>query len=201
MDNRWNKEVFYSKNFCLSPTGTEMRRGDLNTLYMIDNLAFISEHVNDSMSYFHMGSEARLMVPNLPTELFELYAILKLFGCYVSAVEPHRCRMCVIVPLTGAFLGASPDVPGGLRTAAACAILRDMYVRLLARISINNNGETIITYCFTVHGRAKIHCKEQGFSIHDPGIGAGRESSDEALNLKVSTKHGNFYDGVMVRTI
>jgi hypothetical protein len=31
-ENMWNKEVFYSKNFCLSPMRTEMLRGELNTL-------------------------------------------------------------------------------------------------------------------------------------------------------------------------
>jgi hypothetical protein len=32
MENIWNKEAFYSKKFGLSPTGTEMLRGELNTL-------------------------------------------------------------------------------------------------------------------------------------------------------------------------
>jgi hypothetical protein len=32
MENMWNKEVSYFKNFCLSPTGNEMLRGESNTL-------------------------------------------------------------------------------------------------------------------------------------------------------------------------
>jgi hypothetical protein len=32
MENMWNKEVFYAKNFYFSPTGTEMLRGDANTM-------------------------------------------------------------------------------------------------------------------------------------------------------------------------
>jgi hypothetical protein len=33
MENMWNIKVFYSKNFCLSPTGNDMLTGELNALY------------------------------------------------------------------------------------------------------------------------------------------------------------------------
>jgi hypothetical protein len=36
MNDMWNKEVLYSQNFCLSPTRTEMLRGELSTLYISD---------------------------------------------------------------------------------------------------------------------------------------------------------------------
>jgi hypothetical protein len=32
IENMWNKEIFYSNKFCFSSTGTEMLRGELNTL-------------------------------------------------------------------------------------------------------------------------------------------------------------------------
>jgi hypothetical protein len=39
----WNREIFYSKHFCLSPTGSEMLRGQLRTLYM--QILAIGDHI------------------------------------------------------------------------------------------------------------------------------------------------------------
>jgi hypothetical protein len=47
--------------------------------YMIDTLAFILEHVNETAGHLHMVSETEQITCPLPTELFEFYTILMLF--------------------------------------------------------------------------------------------------------------------------
>jgi hypothetical protein len=117
---------------------------------MIDALAFILEHVDKITSYLHMVSEAEQIACPLPTELFESSAILVPFGYLVSAVECHCCSLCVIIPLIRDLLTALRDVAGILQTTSAYPILRNMYVRLLARASINNRTEASAAYYFTL---------------------------------------------------
>jgi hypothetical protein len=58
-ENMQNKEVFYSKNYRLSPTGTEMLRGELNAIqqfihvsgYLPSTCTFIAV-VSDTQTYW-----------------------------------------------------------------------------------------------------------------------------------------------------
>jgi hypothetical protein len=43
-----------------------------------------------------------------------------------------------------------------------------MYVRLLARVSINNRTEASAAYCFTLQGCGEIRKREFGFSAQNP---------------------------------
>jgi hypothetical protein len=100
--------------------------------------------------YFQMVSGAEPLIPHLPTESFELHVTQMSFACFVSAVERHCSLLCVIVSLGQDLLGALRDVPRILKTVAPRIILPDIYVRLLARISINNHDEIVGAYSFAV---------------------------------------------------
>jgi hypothetical protein len=168
---------------------------------MIDTLAFILEHVDEIVGYLHMVSETEQIACALPTELFEFYLILMLFGCLVSSVERHCCSLYVIVPLIWDLLAALRDVAGIPRTTSAGAILRYMYVRLLARASINNRTEASAAYCFTLQGCAEIRKRESVFSTQNPDFALESEFSGEDANLKVFLKHQCSYDDVIVRLV
>jgi hypothetical protein len=120
---------------------------------MIDTFAFIFEHVDEIVGYLHMVSETEQIACPLPTELSEFYAILMTFGCLVSAVERHYCSFYVIVPLIRDLLTELRDVAGILQTTSAHAILRDRYVRLLTRASLNKRTEASAAYYFRLQGR------------------------------------------------
>jgi hypothetical protein len=129
-------------------------------------------HVDDIAGHLHLVSEAEQIACPLPTELFEFYAILMPFGCLVSAVERNCCSLRVIVPLIRDLLTA-----GLLRTTSAHAILRDMYIRLLAPASINNRTEVSAAYCFALQGRADIRKIEFGCSTQNPDFALESEVS------------------------
>jgi hypothetical protein len=167
--------------------------------YMIDTLAYILDHVDEIASYLHIVSETEQIARHLPTELFELYAMLMTFGCLMSAVERHCCSLPVIVPLIRDLLTTSRDVAGILRTTFAHAILRDMDVRLPARASINNRTEASAAYCFTLQGRAEIWKRESGFSTQNPDFALENEFSGEVVNLNVYMKHQCSYNDAIVR--
>jgi hypothetical protein len=121
--------------------------------------------------------------------MFEFYAILVQFGCLVSAVERHCCSFCVIVSLIRDLLTALRNVAGILWTTSTHAILRNMYVRLLARASINNRTEESAAYCFTLEGRAQIRKRQSGFSTQNPDFALESELSGEVVSLKVYMKY------------
>jgi hypothetical protein len=76
-----------------------------------------------------------------------------------------------------------------------------MYVRLLARASINNRTEASLVYCFTLQGRAEIRKRESGFGTHNPDFALENEFSGEVVNLTVYMKHRCSYDHVIVRLV
>jgi hypothetical protein len=102
----------------------------------------------------------------------------------VSAVERRCCSLCVIVPLIRDLLTLLRDVAGILRTTSVHAILCDMYVRLLGRVSINNRTEASAAYCFKIQGRAEIRKRESGFSAQNPDFTLESEFSDEIVTLR-----------------
>jgi hypothetical protein len=165
---------------------------------MIDTLAFILEHVDEIAGYLHMVFEGEQIACPVPTALFEFYAILMPFGYFVSVVVGHCCSLCVIVPLIRDLLTALRDAAGIPRTTSIHAILRDMYVHLLARASINNRTEVSAAYCFTLQGRAEIRKRESGFSAQNPDFVFESEFSGEVVNLKAYLKHRRSYDDIIV---
>jgi hypothetical protein len=169
--------------------------------YMIDTLAFILEHVDEIAGYLHMVSETEQIAYRIPTELFETYAMLMPFRCFVSAVGRHCCSLCVIVSLIRDLLTALRDVAGILRTTSAHGILADRYVRLLVRASINNRTEASAAYRFTLQGRAEIRKRESGFSTQNPDFALESEFLGEVVNLKVDMKHRCSYGDVVVQLI
>jgi hypothetical protein len=164
-------------------------------------LAFILEHVDEIAGHLSMVSETEQIACPLPTELFEFCAILMQFGCLVSFVEHHYCSLCVIAPLIRDLLTASRDVAGILRTTSAQAILRDTYVLLLARTSINNRTEASASYCFTLQGCAETRKRESGCRTQNPDFALESECSGEVVNLKVYMKHRCSYEDVIVRLV
>jgi hypothetical protein len=166
--------------------------------YMIDTLAFILEYVDEIIGYLHMVSETEQIACSLPMELFGFYAILMPFVCLASPVERHCCSLCVIVPLIRDLLTALRDIAGIFRTTSAHAILRDMYVRLIACASINNRTEASAAYCFTLQWRAEIRKRESGFSTQNPDFALESEFSGEVVNFQVYMKHRCSYDDVIV---
>jgi hypothetical protein len=76
-----------------------------------------------------------------------------------------------------------------------------MYVRLLARDSINNWTEVSAAYCFTLQGRAEIRKKESDFSSENPDFALESEFSGEVVSVKVYMKHQCSYDDVIVRLV
>jgi hypothetical protein len=168
---------------------------------MIDTLVFILEHVDEIVGYLHLVSETDQIACPLPTKLFEFYAILMPFGCLVNVVERRCCSLWVIVPRIRDLLTALRDVAGILRTTSAYAILGDVYVRLLARASINNRAEVSAVYCFTLHGRAEIRKRESDFSTQNHDFVLESEFSGEVVNLKVYMKHGCSYDDTIVQLV
>jgi hypothetical protein len=157
--------------------------------------------VDEIAGYLHVVSDSEQIACPLPTELFEFYAIVMLFGCLVSAVERHCCSLCVFVPVIRDLLAVLRDVAGILRTTSAHAILRDTYGCLLARTSINNSTEASAAYCFTLQGRADIRKRESGFSTQNPDFVLESEFSGEVVNLKVSLRHRCSDDDVIVRLV
>jgi hypothetical protein len=123
------------------------------------------------------------------------------FGCLMSPVERHCCSLCVTIPLIRDLLTALRDIAGILRTTTSHAVLRDMYLRLLARATINNRTDTSAAYCFTLQGRAHIRKRESGFSTQNPDFGLESEFSGEVVNLKVYMKHECSYNDVSVRLV
>jgi hypothetical protein len=145
--------------------------------------------------------ETEQIASPLPTELFEFQAILMPFGCLVSAVERHYCSLCVIVSLIRDLLTALRDLAEILQTTSTDVILRDMYVRLLARASINNRTKASAVYCFTLQGCAEIRKRESGFSTQNPDFALESEFTGKVVNLKVDMKHRCSYDDVIVRLV
>jgi hypothetical protein len=78
--------------------------------YMTATLAFIFNRVDVIIAFLHSVSESESIRPNIPTELFGLYAILIPFWYFVSAVERHCCPLCGIVLLVRNVLQALRDV-------------------------------------------------------------------------------------------
>jgi hypothetical protein len=76
-----------------------------------------------------------------------------------------------------------------------------MYVRLLARASIDNRTEASSVYCSTLQGRAEIRKREFGFSSQNPDFALENEFSGEVVNLKLHMKHQCPYDDVIVRLV
>jgi hypothetical protein len=89
----------------------------------------------------------------------------------------------VIVPLVKNVLQALRDVRGFLRTAAAHSISRDIYIRFLARVSVNNCSEAISAYWLRFQGRAEMRSKEDGYSTHTPDVQQETGLADDSINI------------------
>jgi hypothetical protein len=111
--------------------------------YMVDTLAFICSHVDLITSY---ATTHESPFKGIPTELFEVYAILLPFACFVRTVEMRTCSLAMIVPLARQLLVSLSDAGGLMRTCTAMAILRRMQVWLLARLSVNHLHEDLVAY-------------------------------------------------------
>jgi hypothetical protein len=164
--------------------------------YMIDTLAFIFDNLDQIRGYM-FASEVAFPLDHVPTEIFELYAILLPFACFLRAVESRSCNLCSIVPLARRLLAALSDVQGLLQTGAAMMILRDMHIRLLARLCVNNRAEALTAYALTLQGREELRAKEADFSTQ------GRDSEidltliEDNQGLKSYMKGNRSYDDVM----
>jgi hypothetical protein len=53
-------------------------------------------------------------------------------------------------------LHGSCEVSGILRTATAHCILRDIFIRLLARVVVNHREEAIAAFSLTIDGRMEV---------------------------------------------
>jgi hypothetical protein len=100
----------------------------------------------------------------IPAEMMKLYAILFPYSCFISAVEARDCSLALIVPLVRGLLSAMRDVALTLRTTIAQAISRDMHIRFLSRISINNLEEAAAAYSLTLERRGELRERERGYS-------------------------------------
>jgi hypothetical protein len=76
-----------------------------------------------------------------------------------------------------------------------------MYVRLLARASINNRTKASAIHCFTLQGRTEIRKRESGFGTQNPDFALDSDFSGEVVNLKVDMKYRCSYIDVIVRLV
>jgi hypothetical protein len=162
--------------------------------YMVDTLQFICERVDAITGFL---ATHRSMFRGIPTEFFELYGILLPFACFVRAVEKRSCSLPMIVRLARQLLQALSDISALVRTPTSVAILRDLHIHLLARLSANNLHEAIAAHALSFHGRREIHDREFGYSTRDLTTGIHLPATDEQWNLKCYVKGRGSYDDTM----
>jgi hypothetical protein len=155
---------------------------------MVDTLAFILRNrvkVREFLASDANESEFR----DIPLEVFELHAILCPFSCFVNAVEAGKCSIAYIVPLVRGLLKQLRKIREILRTDSARLILRDMTIRLLARLSMNNVVEAIAAYTLTPAGRAELRVLETGYATKNPNSTIGIPNYEAHLDLKTHIQH------------
>jgi hypothetical protein len=129
---------------------------------MVDTLRFISEHFTAVSEFLCRLPDHAAFPPSLPQQIFELDLILLPFSCFTKAVERRSCSSPEIVPLCRGLLATLRDVPGMPCSSAARAIFRDMHIRLLARLIMNNLSESLAAYSLTLQERDETRKREKG---------------------------------------
>jgi hypothetical protein len=162
-------------------------------LYMVDSLTFILQH-RVQVRRFLASGDNESNFRDIPLELFQLYAILAPFRCFVNAVESRQCSLAYIVPLARGLLNALRNVREILRTDLARTILRDMCIRLQVRLSVNNVVEAIAAYSLTPAGRAELRESEKGYCTKNPESDIGIPEYEAHLDLKTHLKNDDYDD-------
>jgi hypothetical protein len=129
--------------------------------------------------------------------MMELYAILLPYSCFINAVEARDCSLALIVPLVRGLLSAIRDVALILRTTIAQAIFRDMHIRFLSRISVNNLEEAAAAYSLTLEGRGELRERERGYSTEGTQAAPEIQQLGGRDDLKRYIKSELGYDQVM----
>jgi hypothetical protein len=155
--------------------------------YMVDVLAFILQY-RVKIREFLSSRNNQSSLSDIPQEVFELHAILCPFSCFVNAVEARKCSIAYIIPLVRGLFSALGDVREILRTDTARTILRDMTIRLLARLSLNNVDEAIAAYTLTPAGRAELRELERGFRTRNAQSEIAIPKYEAHLDLKTHIK-------------
>jgi hypothetical protein len=163
-------------------------------IYMIDTLAFIFDNLDVIWGYMFGNSGEFSGLDHIPTEVFELYAILLPFDCFLRAVEARCCSITSIIPLVRGLLEALRGVRSLLNTGVAKMILRDLHIRLLARLSVNNMNEALTAYALTKQGRNELRLKERGYSTQGPDCEVEYPKKNDLTN---HMKGGSSYDDVI----
>jgi hypothetical protein len=165
--------------------------------YMVDTLAFIFNNLEAVPGYLFANPLDCQGVKYVPTEAFELYAILLPFSCFIRAVEARCCSLASIVPLVRDLLRALSNVRASLSTDAAQVILKDLYIRLLLRLCMNNRAEVLAAYSLTLPGRNELRRKELGYSTQGEVCEDAVHLIKENQELKSFIKGDISYDDVI----
>jgi hypothetical protein len=163
--------------------------------YMVETLGFIVRHI-DAITCYLTAHESGY--DGVPTELFELYAILLPFSCFLRAIETRNCSLSMVVPLARQVLAALFHIRPLLRTSASVEILRDMQIRFLARLTVNNHEEVLASYALGLAGRAEIRKREIGYSIPAGMAEIPPPPVDDGCNLHAYMIGGSSYDDTML---
>jgi hypothetical protein len=166
-------------------------------IYMIDTLAFIFNNLEAIRGYMFANPHESQDFDDIPTEVFELYAVLLPFSCFIRAVEARCCSLTSIVPLARDLLKCLSNVRGFLATDAGQVILRDLHIRLLARLCVNNRAEVLAAHSLTLEGRDELRKMEVGYSTQGQGSGDGLRGVKENQDLKSFMKGDASFDDVM----
>jgi hypothetical protein len=164
--------------------------------FMVDTLSFIVDNIEVIHPYLEIQTVDK-SVPNcIPAEIYELYAILLPFKCFLNAVEARNCALPMIVSLVRSLLAALRDIIPLLKTRSAVTIFHDMYISLMARLATNNRREVMASYSLTLMGRWEIRKAETGYRVSNPNSVIGVPSDDSNLNIKIHLKTGD-YDTIL----
>jgi hypothetical protein len=125
--------------------------------YMMDTLAFIHEHFAEIMEWRSEG---------VPTEILDLYALLKPYSVFIHLMEARDSCLISVVPFGRRLLSQLLDVCSRIKTSPVRSIFRDMHIRLLARLMLNDRDESITAYLLTLSGRNEMRRKENGYTTH-----------------------------------
>jgi hypothetical protein len=81
-----------------------------------------------------------------------------------------------------------------LRTSTGVMIFRDMHVRFLARLTVNNLSDCLAAYSPTLSGRTEIGAREIGYGTQNTTAGNPLPSDDRRCDLKAYTVRNSNYD-------
>jgi hypothetical protein len=150
--------------------------------YMVDVLEFI----------FRNNVRIQQIFGRIPTEIFELYAILLPYLLFTRAVESRKTPLSSIIQLVRCLLAQLKSALALLKTRCLKGIFRDMYIRLMARLMVNNREECITAYILTDAGRFELAMRERGYS----GQVRPRLGPPEDRNVNFDTRHDGDYAAV-----